>query len=78
MKIDIEGGEFEMVRCNPELFSRVRTLFMELHDAPKAQHKEMMDSLAAAGLTLAEPARHAHGYQLLIFHRNTPELAGAK
>lgn len=78
MKIDIEGGEFEMVRSNPELFARTQTIFMELHDAPEAKHQEMISSLAAAGLTLAVPARHAHGCQLLIFSRNTPELAGAK
>jgi FkbM family methyltransferase len=79
MKIDIEGGEFELVRSSLEIFSRVKMLFMELHDADRALHEELLNSLASAGLRPVLPLRQAHGHQLAVFQSgNVPELAGAK
>jgi FkbM family methyltransferase len=69
MKIDFEGGEFDLVRHNLDLFKRVRTIFMELHTGTSAQRQELFDGLRSAGLTpLGEPLA-AHGYELIIFHR---------
>jgi FkbM family methyltransferase len=79
MKIDIEGGEFDLVRSSLELFTRVRTLFMELHDADGALHLELLTSLSRAGLRPALPLRKAHGHQLAIFQsRDVPKPAGAE
>ena len=66
MKLDIEGGEYPLVRSNPRFFSRVKTLFLEMHGEDEAQHKELLEGLASAGMTQAVPARKAHGHQLLI------------
>jgi FkbM family methyltransferase len=69
MKIDIEGGEFDLVRCNLDLFKRVRTIFMELHTGTDGQRQELLDGLRSVGLVpLGEPLA-AHGYELIIFHR---------
>jgi FkbM family methyltransferase len=69
MKIDIEGGEFELVRSNPELFKRVRTIFMELHSGQPGEREELIERLKNAGLLPRGEPLTVHGYELIIFER---------
>jgi len=71
MKIDIEGGEFEFVRFNLELFKQVNLIVMELHNASEELHKEIFDSLRSVGLNLIGEPMYANGQQLLILKRNS-------
>jgi FkbM family methyltransferase len=69
MKIDIEGGEFDLVRYNLDLFRKVRTIFMELHTGTSGQRQELLDGLRSVGLAQQGEPLAAHGYELIIFHR---------
>jgi FkbM family methyltransferase len=69
MKLDIEGGEFELVRSSKAIFKNVNLLFMELHQASEEMHQELLDSLNSVGLhSVAQPV-YANGQQLLILKR---------
>ena len=69
MKIDIEGGEFNLVHSNLAILSKVNLLFMELHDAPDDKHKQLFRELASVGLYTTDKPIEAHGQQLVIFQR---------
>lgn len=69
MKIDIEGGEFAFIRSNLDILNQVNLIFMELHDAPKEMHQELVTSLQSVGLYMADKPVEANGQKLLIFQR---------
>lgn len=69
MKIDIEGGEFNFVRSNLNLFERVKLLFIEVHDAPLNVQREMFASLETKGLFEIVRPINAHGFQLAVLGR---------
>lgn len=69
LKIDIEGGEFKFVNLNLEILKQVNLIFMELHNAPKEVHDELLTSLQSVGLYQANLPLQANGQQLLIFQR---------
>jgi FkbM family methyltransferase len=69
MKLDIEGGEFDFVRYNLDIFKKVNLLFMELHDASQELHDDIFNALNSVGLTLAVKPLDANGQKLLIWHR---------
>jgi FkbM family methyltransferase len=71
MKIDIEGGEFDLIRSNLDLFKQVRTIFMELHTGTSAQRQELFDGLRSVGLMPVGEPLPAHGFELIIFHRQS-------
>lgn len=68
LKIDIEGAEFALVGNYPEVFRRVQTLIMEIHEAAEALQTKLLEDLRACGLEAA--AEQDHGsYRLVIFRR---------
>lgn len=69
MKLDIEGGEFDFVRYNLEVFKKVNLLFMELHEASQELHDDLYSSLSSVGLSIAAKPLFENGHQLLIWHR---------
>ncbi|CAN5450701.1 hypothetical protein BH10PLA1_BH10PLA1_21000 [soil metagenome] len=70
MKVDIEGGEFELVRSNRDALRRVKTLMLELHGSDVALHEELFSTLAEVGLRPVLPIRKDHsGFQLIVFRR---------
>jgi FkbM family methyltransferase len=71
MKIDIEGGEFEFIPANLEIFKQVNLLFMELHEASDKKHQEILGLLKSIGLNSVAKPLEANGQQLMIFQRQT-------
>lgn len=69
MKIDIEGGEFDFINSNLDLFSQVNLIFMELHEATLEKHQELFKGLQLMGLDMATKPVEANGQQLIIFQR---------
>jgi FkbM family methyltransferase len=69
MKLDIEGGEFDFVRDNLDVLSRVNLLFLELHQEDVKLHHELLNSLASVGLDQAAAPIKANGQILMIFKR---------
>lgn len=73
IKIDIEGGEFEFINANLELFKQVNLIFMELHEASPEKHSKLLGQLESVGLSLARQPLKCHGQQLVIFHRSNDD-----
>ncbi|MEO1389780.1 MAG: FkbM family methyltransferase [Cyanobacteria bacterium J06634_6] len=71
MKIDIEGGEFDFVRANLDIFRRVKLVFIELHQASDVLHKELLDSLDNLGLHIMAETSEPTGHRLLILSRKS-------
>ena len=69
LKIDIEGGEFDLIKTNLSLFEKANLIFMELHNAPESLHQEFLAALSGIGLNLATKPLRANGQQLMIFQK---------
>lgn len=53
MKIDIEGGEYEVFYSTPkEIFEKIKRIFLELHKIPGESKEELMDFLRKNGFKL--------------------------
>lgn len=69
MKVDVEGAEYALVRDCASLFSRVRTLFLEMHRRDSAEQQALQKRLREAGLDLAQPPLASAEHQLLLWRR---------
>jgi FkbM family methyltransferase len=68
LKVDIEGGEFGMMKTEPQVFERVRLLLMEAHGSPEMR-AELSRGLAGRGLkSVTEPLRSSD-FELLTLTR---------
>jgi FkbM family methyltransferase len=69
LKVDIEGGEYELVKSEPEVFTRARVLMMEVHDGGRGFDDQLLSRLRSLGLTLIwSPLKH--GSHTLIAMKN--------
>lgn len=66
IKIDIEGGEFDFVDFNLDLFSQIRVIFIELHQDSLAKHKKLLDSLRSIGFYEMN-STNSGSHKLIIF-----------
>jgi FkbM family methyltransferase len=69
MKLDIEGGEFDLIESSLDVFKQVNLLFMELHEASPEQHQRLYTNLQSVGLYPAALPISCHGQQLVILQR---------
>jgi FkbM family methyltransferase len=71
MKIDIEGGEYQFIQENLEVFSMTNLVLMELHEEEKRLQEDILNLLKTVGLAMvAEPVR-ANGQQLIILKKES-------
>lgn len=75
LKIDIEGGEFDLIESQSSLFNKANLLFIELHTAPKQMHQKFFEALNSVGLSLATKPLSANGQQLMIFQKQPVSTA---
>jgi FkbM family methyltransferase len=69
LKLDIEGGEYQFIPENLEIFQATNLVFMELHEADREAQIKILDLLASVGLkTMGEPLP-SYGQQLIICKR---------
>lgn len=69
MKLDIEGGEFQFIPENLEIFKATNVLFMEFHEADRGEQLQILDLLASVGLNVIGKPLMCHGQQLIICKR---------
>jgi FkbM family methyltransferase len=69
MKIDIEGGEYEFIPANLQLFSQTNLLFMEIHSSTEQIQGELYESLESVGLKMVDEPIRNENHQLVIFQR---------
>ena len=69
MKLDIEGGEFEFLEHNLDIFKRTEMIFMELHSSTPEKRSEFLDTLSSIGLKVMEKPMSVHGQELVILKR---------
>lgn len=69
LKIDIEGGEFDLIESHLSLFDRSNLVFIELHNAPEHIHQKFFEALNSVSLSLATKPLVANGQQLMIFQK---------
>jgi FkbM family methyltransferase len=69
LKVDIEGGEYGMVRHEPELFARASILLMECHAMPGEDQSALLSTLADRGLREVSPRMEHCGHTLITMAR---------
>jgi FkbM family methyltransferase len=70
LKIDIEGSEFDLIRNTPNLFSKVRLLFIEIHGTNQSDIITLEDTLATYGLKEVSPPSYWCGQRLSIYSKD--------
>lgn len=68
LKLDIEGGEFELFRTQIDAFRQVQLVMMEAH-GNEAACSPLIDALRSVGLSICGHAIHQRDTQLLAFRR---------
>jgi FkbM family methyltransferase len=71
LKVDIEGGEFGLLRKEPDLFRRAALVFVEIHTAPAEQSRWFDDTLTQMGFHDAGPRVEHCGQQLAVLRRDS-------
>jgi FkbM family methyltransferase len=69
LKVDIEGGEFGLLRKEPDLFQRTELLFLEIHAGSAEQSRWFNDTLNQIGFRDAGPRIEHCGQQLAVMRR---------
>ncbi len=72
LKIDIEGGEYDFVRENPDVLARANLVVMEIHAAPEGEREALFAALERAGLEAIAPPLESDGLCLAAWRRCTP------
>ncbi len=65
------GRKFALVRSNLGLRKQMRTISVDLHIGPSSQRQELFDGLQSVGLMPVGEPLPAHGFELIIFHRQS-------
>src|SRR5262249_40258570 len=70
LKVDIEGGEFGLLRNEPDLFQRAELLFVEIHAAKADQSRWFDDTLIQMGFRDAGPRIEHCGQRLAVLRQS--------
>lgn len=69
VKIDIEGGEYELIAEQPEFLERTNLLLIEAHQEKQSVRQSMMQAFHSAGLSQCGETVVANGQDLMMFRR---------
>jgi FkbM family methyltransferase len=70
LKVDIEGSEYDLMETFPELFQRVRYMFMELHNVDE-KWDSIQKFFTASGLNLVLPAIETAPHKLVVLRKRS-------
>jgi FkbM family methyltransferase len=69
LKVDIEGSEYDLIDSFPELFRRVKLIFMELHDV-NGKWDAVQEFFGSSGLTLMKPVIQNSPHKLIVLRNS--------
>jgi FkbM family methyltransferase len=70
VKMDIEGGEYEISSESLRKLSDLQLFFLELHGPDESRKQTLLNRWAEAGLTVCSPGIRAESHSLLVLHRH--------